>query len=96
MLALKFVLSSSQLLRDFGLAPFPQEKLFILPTVRDAEAIVVDETIVGLSLGPKIAFYSLETGMLTSEMVVPGVRQYGQEIENILRPSFMKQCSLLM
>ena len=60
----------------------PSEKSFILPTVRDAKTIVADETVVGLSLGPNIAFFSLETGMLTSEMVVPGVRQYGQEIEH--------------
>ena len=61
----------------------PLEKSFILPTVRDAKAIVADKTVFGLLLGPKIAFFSLETGMLTSEMVVPGFQQYGQEIENI-------------
>ena len=61
------------------LGPFPpSEKSFILPTDRDADAIVADETVVGLSMGPKIAFFSLETGMLTSEIVVPGVRQFGQ------------------
>ena len=84
MLALTLVLFSSPLLSDFGWAPFPLEKKsLILPTVRDAKAIVADKTVVGLSLGPKIAFFSLETGMLTSEMVVPDVHQYGQEIENM-------------
>ena len=65
-----FLISASERL---WLGPFPpSEKSFFLPTVRDADAIVADETVVGLSLGPKIAFFSLETGMLTSEMVVPG------------------------
>ena len=76
-----FLISASDRL---WLGPFPpSEKSFILPTVRDADAIVADETVVGLSLGPKIAFFSLETGILTSEMVFPGVRQFGQEIENM-------------
>ena len=49
-----FLISASERL---WLGPFPPlEKSFILPTVRDATAIVADETVVGLSLGPKIAF----------------------------------------
>ena len=64
----------------------PLEKSFVLPTVTDATDIVADETVVGLFLGPyidpKIAFFSLETGMLTSEMVVPGLGPY-QPIEHI-------------
>ena len=55
----------------------PLEKSFVLPTITDASAIVADETEVCLFLGPyiepKIAFVSLETGMFTSEMVVPGL-----------------------
>ena len=58
----------------------PLQKSFILPTVTDATEIVADETVVGLFLGPyidpKIAFFSLETEMLTSEMVVPGLGPY--------------------
>ena len=69
-----FLISASERL---WLGPIPPlEKSFILPTVTDATAIVADKTVVGLFLGPTIAFFSLETGMLTSEMVVPSLGPY--------------------
>ena len=92
-----FLISASERLW-LGTKP-PLEKIFVLPTVTDASVIVADETVVGLFLGPyidpKIAFFSLETGMLTSEMVVPGLGPY-QPIEhislsrNLLAVSFRK------
>ena len=69
-----FLISASERLW-LGTNP-PLEKSFVLPTVTDATAIVADETVVGLFLGPTIAFFSLETGMMTSQMVVPGLGPY--------------------
>jgi hypothetical protein len=70
-----FLISASERLW-LGNIP-PLEKSFVLPTITDASAIVADKTEVCLFLGPyiepKIAFVSLETGMFTSEMVVPGL-----------------------
>ena len=67
----------SSLLNELWLRPNSfSEKSFILALPRYPTALVSDETVVCLAIGWKVLVFSLETGLLITEIVIPGIKTF--------------------
>ena len=75
---------SSETLRLWKIASFvPSQKTFVLPTIEMPAAFVADDEVVGVAVGPNVAFFSISSGLQVSQVTIPGMHTFGQYIHKM-------------